>query len=189
MKETILSILAIITLRDGMPAVISILQAKGDVAFNNFFSTLFTNSIEAKDEMDKKTELYGMSKMLMGVQAFYNPPYSLVGKAVLTMVKTVCYDVSKQDRLEIGGKQLGELNVEYNAYHKLSLTKIGIEDPAPQVTDLKAMVKETLHFINNVVPGGVDAVVSSLPEADREYLQRRLLSLYHVCENQTIKND
>ena len=152
----------------------AILNSQGKEAVSTFFRVLLKNGIETHDEMAKKTEIVGISQLLREEQALYESPYQIVGNAIIAMVKTVCYDANTQSGNGQKEKTLGEMNVEYDAYHKLSLAKIQTEDLAPQVNDLNMVVKDTIAFIGNVVPGGLNAVIECLPQEDKEYLKKRL---------------
>lgn len=152
----------------------AVLNSQGKGAVNALLCILLKNGVETHDEMAKKTEIVGLSQLLREEQTLYQPPYQVIGNAVITMVKTVCYDAKTQSGNSLGEKSLGEMNVEYDAYHKLALAKIQTEDLVPQVSDLNMVVKETLEFISTVVPGGLNAVIECLPQEDREYLKKRL---------------
>lgn len=166
--------IAVLTIRNGSNSVMAVLNSQGKETVHTFFRVLLKNGIETHDEMVKKTEIVGLSQLLREEQELYQPPYQVIGSAVITMVKTVCYDAKTQNGDGLGERSLGEMNVEYDAYHKLALAKIQTEDLVPQVSDLNMVVKETLEFISTVVPGGLNAVIECLSQEDREYLKKRL---------------
>ena len=75
------------------------------------------------------------------------------------------------------------MNVEYDAYHKLSLAKIQVTDPLPQIQDVDALAEQTVRTLLSKYNGCMQEVLMSLPEADRTYLTKRLA--LRVCDKQS----
>ena len=66
------------------------------------------------------------------------------------------------------------MTIEYDAYHKLSLASIDINDPLPQIVNTDALINETIQNIIGKVGNSWDPIFASLSESDRSYLQKRL---------------
>ena len=75
------------------------------------------------------------------------------------------------------------MNVEYDAYHKLSLAKIQVADPLPQIQNADVLAEQTVRNLLAKYSGSIQAVLQSLNEADRAYLTKRLA--LDVCYKQS----
>lgn len=72
-----------------------------------------------------------------------------------------------------------QATIEYDAYHKLSLAKIDIADPLPQISDIDSVAKEAIQGIASKLGNSLDPIMAALPERDRSYLEKRLS--FSVC--------
>ena len=67
-----------------------------------------------------------------------------------------------------------QTTVEYDAYHKLSLARIQITDPLPQIQNVDVVAEETIRNVVTKYNSYMNAVLAALPEADRSYLEKHL---------------
>lgn len=70
--------------------------------------------------------------------------------------------------------------VEYDAYHKLSLASIEPVDPIPEVKDLMKVTQDLISVVAQQCGGSLDSVLQALPQADQEYLWKKL-NQWTVC--------
>ena len=132
--------MAVLTIYVGAKDATQLVAARGANVFGPFFSTIFANGIEVEDETVRKMEVYGIAQMLLNEPLFYQPPLNAAAQGLIAMMRALMRDVNRNG---FAGNYL-ETNVEYDAYHKLSLANIGVVDPIPQVTDLSGLLRQTV---------------------------------------------
>ena len=111
--------------------------------------------------------------MLLNEPLFYQPPLNAAAQGLIAMMRALMRDVNRNG---FASSYL-ETNVEYDAYHKLSLANIGVVDPIPQVTDLSGLLRQTVSCVMSNAVGGMEGVLASLSPSDREYMQNKLASI------------
>ena len=173
MKEAILRVMAILAIYVGAKDATQLIAARGANVFGPFFATIFANGIEVDDETVRKTEVYGIAQMLLNEPLFYQPPLNAAAQGLIAMMRALMRDVNRNG---FASSYL-ETNVEYDAYHKLSLANIGVVDPIPQVTDLSGLLRQTVSCVMSKAVGGMEGVLASLSPSDREYMQNKLASI------------
>lgn len=173
MKEAILHVMAVLAIYVGAKDATQLIAARGANVFSSFFTTIFSNGIEVEDETVRKTEVYGIAQMLLNEPLFYQPPLGAAAQGLIAVMRAVLRDVNRN---AFAGSYL-ETNVEYDAYHKLSLANIGVVDPIPQITDLSGLLRQTVSCVMSNAVGGMEAVIASLSPPDREYMQNKLASI------------
>ena len=173
MKEAIIHVMAVLAIYVGAKDATQLIAARGANVFCSFFTTIFSNGIEVEDETVRKTEVYGIAQMLLNEPLFYQPPLGAAAQGLIAVMRAVLRDVNRN---AFAGSYL-ETNVEYDAYHKLSLANIGVVDPIPQITDLSGLLRQTVSCVMSNAVGGMEAVIASLSPPDREYMQNKLASI------------